>query len=63
MKSKLADAAEQQLIEASRRMTREQRLLAFIELSKRMVELQGAGKALRNEQPGVADLKSAHEHR
>jgi hypothetical protein len=49
MESKLANYAEQQLIEAARRMTREQRLRAFMEHSKRMVQLQRAGKAVRDE--------------
>jgi hypothetical protein len=44
MKSRLAELAEQQLIEAARRMTPEQRLGAFIEHSKRMVQLQRAGR-------------------
>lgn len=45
MKSKLADYAEQQLIEAVKRMTHAQRLRAFMEHSKRRVQLQRAGKA------------------
>jgi hypothetical protein len=49
MESKLAEYAEQQLIEAAKRMTPEQRLRAFIEQSKRMVQLQRAGKALRDD--------------
>jgi hypothetical protein len=49
MESKLAEYAEQQLIEAAKRMTREQRLRAFIEHSKRMVQLQRAGKAVRDD--------------
>jgi hypothetical protein len=58
MESKLADYAEQQLIEAAKRMTHEQRLRAFIEHSKRMVRLQRAGKALRNESGARSDLNS-----
>jgi len=53
MESKLANYAEQQLIEAARRMTREQRLRAFMEHSKRMVQLQRAGKAARDESTAV----------
>jgi hypothetical protein len=63
MKSKLAEAAEQQLIEAAKRMTHEQRLRAFIELSRRMVELQQAGKVLQNPQIKDATLKASDEHR
>jgi hypothetical protein len=49
MESKLAQYAEQQLIEAAKRMTHVQRLRAFMEHSKRMVQLQRAGKAMRTE--------------
>jgi hypothetical protein len=47
MESKLAEYAEQQLIEAAKRMTSEQRLRAYLEHSKRMSSLQRAGKAMR----------------
>jgi len=57
MKSQLAEAAEQQLIEAAKRMTHEQRLRAFIELSKRMIELQQAGKAQQNIRPKEHESK------
>ena len=40
MESKLAQYAEQQLIEAAKRMTPEQRLRAYLEHSKRMTSLQ-----------------------
>jgi hypothetical protein len=44
MESKLADYAEQQLIEAAKRMTHQQRLRAFMEHSKRMVQLRALGR-------------------
>jgi hypothetical protein len=47
MESKLAQYAEQQLIEAAKRMTREQRLAAFIEHNKRVHELFRLGEQLR----------------
>ena len=62
MKSKLADVAEQQLIEAAKLMTHEQRLRAFIELSKRMIELQRAGQASNGSQHHGLD-STTHEHR
>jgi hypothetical protein len=59
MKSKLAEAAEQQLIEDAKRMTREQRLRAFIKLSKHMIELQRAGRNLSVPQVDSPDAKSS----
>ncbi len=47
MESELAKYAEQQLIEAAKRMTPEQRLQTYLAHSKRMVELQRAGKRMR----------------
>lgn len=61
MKSKLAEAAEQQLIDAAKRMTREQRLRAFILHSKRMVQLQRAGKELRASHAGNLEVKHRAE--
>jgi hypothetical protein len=48
MESKLAQYAEQQLIEAAKRQTREQRLAAFIEQSKRVNRLFRVGKQVRD---------------
>jgi hypothetical protein len=48
VESKLAQYAEQQLIEAAKRMTREERLAAFIEHSRRVNELFHAGQQLRD---------------
>jgi hypothetical protein len=59
MKSKLANAAEQQLIDAAKRMTPAQRLRAFIEHSRRMVQLQQAGKELRT--PQASNLEESIE--
>jgi len=49
MESKLAQYAEQQLIEAAKRMTPEQRLAAFIAHTRRINELYLAGERLREE--------------
>ena len=48
MKSKLAQYAEQQLIETAKRLTREQRLAAFIEHNRRVNAFFQAGKRLRD---------------
>jgi hypothetical protein len=48
MESKLAQYAEQQLIETARRLTREQRLAAFIEHNRRVNAFYQAGKRLRD---------------
>jgi hypothetical protein len=48
MKSKLAEYAEEQLVEAAKRLTREQRLVAFIEHSRRVGEFFRAGRQLRD---------------
>ena len=57
MESKLAQYAEEQLIEAAKRMTREERLAAFIEHSRRLNELFRAGQELRESKKriGVRD--------
>jgi hypothetical protein len=55
MESKLANYAEQRLIEAAKRMTPEQRLRAFMEHSKRMVQLQRARKAMRDDPAAVVN--------
>jgi len=57
MESKLAQYAEQQLIEAAKRMTREERLVAFMEHSRRVYELYHAGQQLRDssKRTGVRD--------
>jgi hypothetical protein len=57
MESKLAHYAEQQLIEAAKRMTREERLAAFIEHSRTMNKLFNAGRQLRDSSKpnGVGD--------
>ncbi len=47
MESKLAQYAEQQLIEAAKRLTHEQRLAAFVEHSRRVNELFFIGQQLR----------------
>jgi hypothetical protein len=47
MKSQVAAYAEQQLIEDARRMTREQRLIAFMEHCRAMEELRAAGERTR----------------
>ena len=57
MESALAKHAEQQLIEAARRMTREQRLAAYIEHCQRVYELYAAGQRLRAE-TAAKDTKS-----
>jgi hypothetical protein len=54
MESKLAHYAEQQLIEAAKRMSREQRLAAFIEHSRRVTELFNAGRRLRDSKKRVS---------
>jgi hypothetical protein len=54
MESKLAQYAEQQLIEAAKKMTREQRLAAFIEHSRRVTELFHAGQQLRTSKKRTA---------
>jgi len=56
MESKLAQYAEQQLIEAAKRMTPEQRLRAYLEHSRRMSSLQRAGKAMRIADAARADV-------
>lgn len=47
MESELAKLAEQRLIEAARRMTREQRLAAYVEHYRRVYQLYAAGERLR----------------
>jgi hypothetical protein len=48
MESKLAQYAEQRQIETAKGMTREQRLTAFIEHTRRVTALFHAGQQLRD---------------
>jgi hypothetical protein len=50
MKSALADYAEQQLIEAARKLTPEQRLVAYMEQYRLVAELYLVGERVRQEQ-------------
>jgi len=53
-KSRLADELEQALIEQSRRMLPEQRLQAFVEHSRLMVQFMLAGRRARARSPRSA---------
>jgi len=55
MESKLGQYAEEQLIEAAKRMTREQRLAAFIEHSRKVDQLFRSGKELRDSAKRTSD--------
>lgn len=48
MKSQLAEQARRELLEAEQKLTREERLEAYVEHSRLMVELHDAGKKLRD---------------
>jgi len=62
MISKLAEAAELQLIEDAKRMTPEQRLRAFIELSRRMIELRQAASETHPSQADRLHVTPSHGH-
>jgi len=54
MESELAKYAEQQLIEAAKRMTPEQRLRAYIQHSKQLIAFQKVGAKLRAKSTAAA---------
>jgi hypothetical protein len=62
MKSALADYAEQQLIEAARKLTPEQRLVAYMEQYRLVAELYLAGVQRRQEESPSAQLNSAEKN-
>jgi hypothetical protein len=62
MKSALADYAEQQLIEAARKLTPEQRLVAYMEQYRLVAELYFAGVQLRQEESPSAQLNSVEKN-
>ena len=48
MRSRVAEQARRELLEADQRLTPEERLEAYVEHSQLMVELYDAGKKLRD---------------
>ena len=48
MRSKLAEQARRELLEADRKLTAEERLEAYVEQSRLLAELYDAGKELRD---------------
>lgn len=53
MESKLANEKRLALIAAVKRLTREERLRAFVRHSKLVIELRNAARQARSKSPGV----------
>jgi hypothetical protein len=54
MESKLANEKRKALIAAAKRLTREERLRAFVRHSKLVIELHNAAKRARSKSQGVS---------